>query len=279
VDSMPPLQSLLDSERGSAIALPPRLAGLIGRFALPLHPRRSTVIGNFVSTLDGVVALDGEGKSGGGEISGFNAHDRLVMRLLRALADVVIIGAGTLRASSQHLWTAAYIFPALADEYQLLRASQAKATAPLNAVVNGRGEVDLNLPVFQTPAVPALIVTTARGLRRLNARALPAGVEAVAAEGETALSARAILEAVSRKRPGAVTLVEGGPALLGDFLGERCLDELFLTLAPQIAGRDASIERPGLVEGRLMAPQHPLWSTLVGVKRGGSHLFLRYAFE
>jgi riboflavin biosynthesis pyrimidine reductase len=66
---------------------------------------------------------------------------------------------------------------------------------------------------------------------------------------------------------------------MGDFFAERCLDELFLTLAPQIAGRDGSIERPGLITGKRFAPEHPLWGTLIGVKRGGSHLFLRYAFE
>ena len=66
---------------------------------------------------------------------------------------------------------------------------------------------------------------------------------------------------------------------MGDFFAEQCLDELFLTLAPQIAGRDVHSERPGLVMGRLFAPEHPLWGTLIGVKRGGSHLFLRYACE
>jgi len=56
------------------------------------------------------------------------------------------------------------------------------------------------------------------------------------------------------------------------------LDELFLTLSPQIAGRDTTIERPGLVTGTLFAPERPLWGILVSVKRGRSHLFLRYAF-
>jgi hypothetical protein len=51
-----------------------------------------------------------------------------------------------------------------------------------------------------------------------------------------------------------------------------------LTLAPQVAGRDGSVERPGFVAGKRFAPDHPRWATLVGVKRGDSHLFLRYAF-
>jgi hypothetical protein len=65
---------------------------------------------------------------------------------------------------------------------------------------------------------------------------------------------------------------------MGDFFAERQLDELFLTLAPQVAGRDDANARPGLVAGKQFAPEGPVWGTLVGLKRGGSHLFLRYRF-
>jgi riboflavin biosynthesis pyrimidine reductase len=72
-------------------------------------------------------------------------------------------------------------------------------------------------------------------------------------------------------------LVEAGPHLMGDFVAERCLDELFLTLAPQIAGRDDAGERPGLVAGKRFAPDDSRWATLVAIKRADDHLFLRYA--
>ena len=65
---------------------------------------------------------------------------------------------------------------------------------------------------------------------------------------------------------------------MGDFFAGKCLDELFLTLAPQVAGRDGSAERPGFVAGKRFGPERPLWGTLAGVKRAGSHLFLRYGF-
>jgi hypothetical protein len=52
-----------------------------------------------------------------------------------------------------------------------------------------------------------------------------------------------------------------------------------LPLAPQVAGRDGHIERGGIVAGKIFAPEHPLWGKLLSVKLGGSHLFLRYAFE
>lgn len=74
-------------------------------------------------------------------------------------------------------------------------------------------------------------------------------------------------------------MMEGGPHLLAQFIAERCLDELFLTLAPQMAGRDGHLERMGLTAGRIFSPDNPVWGELVSLRVGGSHLFLRYAFH
>jgi hypothetical protein len=72
------------------------------RFALHVRPY---VIGNFVSTIDGVVSFEIPGESGCGDISGFNEADRFIMGLLRASVDAVIVGAGTLReVAPGHLW-------------------------------------------------------------------------------------------------------------------------------------------------------------------------------
>lgn len=278
MSALAPLDTLYEVDRGTDMPLPPALATLYGRLQLPLHPGRVYVVGNFVTTLDGVVSLNVPGHAGGGEISGFNPHDRMVMGLLRALADAVIVGAGTLRAVPQHRWTPTYVYPALAAEYQALRATLGKPEPPLNVIVTAQGALDLTLPVFQSGDVPVLIVTTADGAHRLPARGLPPSVQVADVQTSGRLSAEEILSAVRRVRSSAVLLVEGGPRLMGDFLAAQCLDELFLTLAPQIAGRDGARERPGLVAGRTFAPEQPLWGTLTGVKRGGHHLFLRYAF-
>jgi riboflavin biosynthesis pyrimidine reductase len=273
-----PLESLYETERGPDVPLPPELAALYGRLQFPAHPEGPHVIGNVVTTLDGVVALDTPGRSGGGEISGFNAHDRMVMGVLRAVADAVVVGAGTLRSVPRHLWTAAHIYPVLASAYQALRTALDKPEPPLNVVVTASGELDLDLPVFHSGKVPVLIATTTRGAQRLHGRALPPSVQIADLYCSGPLSARAILQAASALRPTEIVLVEGGPRLMGAFFAEQCLDELFLTLAPQVAGREAARARPGLVAGHSFAPERPLWGTLVGVKRAGSHLFLRYAF-
>ncbi len=279
MNTLTPLQSLFDVARGRDLPLPPDLSALYGRLAFPPHPGRPSVLGNFVTTLDGVVSLNEPGHASGGDISGFNRHDQVVMGLLRAMADAVIVGAGTLRSVPQHRWTAQYIYPSLADVYQQLRISLGKPAPPLNVIVTAHGEVSLDLPVFQSGEVPVLLVTTKQGAERIRAHHPPPGIELQAVQSAGPLSARAILQAVNRMRQCDVILVEGGPQLMGDFFAEQALDELFLTLAPQIAGRDTEVERPGLVMGKRFAPEHPLWGTLTSVKRGESHLFLRYAFE
>src|SRR5262249_30353285 len=101
----------------------------------------------------------------------------------------------------------------------------------------------------------------------------------IATTGEAGrVSATTVLQAVRDARPCEVILLEGGPRLMADFFAERRLDELFLTLAAQIAGRDERTARLALVEGAACAPERPIWGTLRGVKRAEQHLFLRYAF-
>lgn len=273
------LDSLYDLERAPDLPLPPALARLYGRLQFPTHPGRPYVFGNFVETVDGVVSLGEPGVSGGGDISGFNKQDTMVMGILRAVADVVIVGAGTLRESPGHIWTSEFIFPALADVYRELRVRLEKSETPLNVIVSAHGGVDLTQPVFQSGQVAALIVTTPEGERHLRAQRLPESTSIATVQRSGPIRAREILKAVREVNPGDMILLEGGPLLMGDFFGEQALDELFLTLSPQIAGRDKSVERPGFVSGKLFAPNSPLWGTLVSVKRGGSHLFLRYAYE
>jgi len=187
-------------------------------------------------------------------------------------------GAGTLRAVPRHIWTPRHVSPAHAADYERLRASLGKEGQPLTVIVTASGSVDLGLPVFQSGHAQALIITTSAGMERLGGRAMPPSVE-VRAVGKTGrLSAQDVLEAISRFREPEVALVEGGPQLIGDFFAENLLDELFLTLSPQVAGRERGTYRPGLVEGKVFAPDRPLWGELAGVKRAADHLFLRYAF-
>jgi len=279
MNTLTPLESLYDSQRGTDLPLPPELAAIYGQLRFPLQPDRPYVIANFVTSLDGVASLEAPGRAGGGDISGNNKHDHMVMGILRAVADAIIVGAGTLRKSPRHVWTAEHIYPPFSAFYQQLRHDMGKTTPPLNVIATIEGNIDLDQPLFLSGKVPVLVLTTRRGEQRIRQQAIPPSTEVGALKQSGSLSAQAILEAVQQVRPCNLILTEGGPQLLAAFFAERCLDELFLTLAPQVAGRDETIDRPGLVAGKLFAPEFPLWGTLISVKREASHLFLRYAFD
>ena len=263
------------AQRGGAFP-----AGLLARYdgelRVPLRRDRPAVIANFVSTLDGVVAFDTEGASGGGEISGFFEPDRFVMGLLRAMADVVLVGAGTVRAAPTHEWTARHVQRASADTFALWRRRLGITTAqPTTVVVTASGSLDLSHPGLSAPDVPVVIVTTDAGARRLRPVGPGSNVRIEVAGRGRSVDARRVLEIASADGARLI-LCEGGPHLIGDLVERDLLDELFVTLAPQLAGRDPDVGRLALVEGVAFEPATAPWSRLVSVRRSGDHLFLRH---
>jgi riboflavin biosynthesis pyrimidine reductase len=277
--ALKPLKTLWTGNHGKAVPLPVTLKRLYGHFRLPQAGSPPYIFSNFVTTLDGVVSLRTRGHANGGDISGFNAQDRMVMGLLRAVADVVIVGSGTLAADSQQVWTPEAICPELAPVYGQLRKALGKSGPPLNVIVSGSGSLNLRLPVFSSGQVQVKIITTAAGAKRLAKQRIPHAVEIRAIRrGGAEISARRICSEVCSVRGVKRVLVEGGPRLLADFFKQRLVSEQFLTLAPQIAGRVAGDGRLGMVMGKVFAPRNPLWGKLVDVRQGASHLFLRYSF-
>ncbi len=280
MDRLKPIDVLFESGVGRDIPLPPELGELYGLLRFPVSPAPPYVISNFVSSIDGVASLNANAEAVGAVISGFNEYDSCVMGLLRAVSDVVIVGAGTLAASPQHVWTPEYIYPPYGDSYAQLRKMEHTQEPILNVVVTEKGSLDLSVPLFQSGNVESLIVTVRKNVNRLYATGLPRWVHVVGVDTEDSLTIQAVLDAVMRIRPSALRiLVEGGPHLIGSFLEENLLHELFLTISPQIAGRSHNEERMGIVEGVQFAPEHPAWASLVSVRKAASHLFLRYMFE
>jgi riboflavin biosynthesis pyrimidine reductase len=272
------LRTLVEARHGHALPLPPKLLRLYGAFRLPVPRSGFHVFSNFVSTLDGVVSLQVKGHSGGGDISGFSGQDRMVMGLLRAAADAVIVGSGTLAADPQHVWTPQAICPELGDDYRRLADAMAKPRA-LNVIVSAAGAVDLRLPVFTSGKVAAMIITTVRGAKQLRRLRVPDSVQIhVVRRRSGEIPAADILRAVGRAVTGRRVLVEGGPRLLATFYKEHLIDEQFLSLAPQLSGREIGDARMGLVMGKTFAPRDPRWGRLTDVRRGSRLLFLRYGF-
>ena len=245
-----------------------------GSLTIPLRPDRPTVIANFVSTLDGIVALGPGELAGGGLISGFHEPDRFVMGLLRALADVVVIGAGTFRGSDAHRWTPAHVHPASAASFAAWRASMALSPVPTTIVVTATGDIPTDHPGLADPTIPVVVATTARGRANLARASVGEHVVIRVVETETTLTAADVI-AVARDAGARVVLTEGGPHLLGSFTDADLLDELFLTVSPQLVGR-AGPERLGLVEGVALKPEDGRWQDIVSIRRSNHHLFLRY---
>jgi riboflavin biosynthesis pyrimidine reductase len=242
-----------------------------------LRADRPTVISNFVSTIDGVASYATAEAAGGGEISGFFEPDAYVMGLLRSLSDAVLIGAGTLRAAPDQAWSPRYIHPSSTNEFATLRRDLGLAAEPTTVVVTRSGAIDLLHPGLSDPAVPVLIVTTESGRRTLLAESRLPGHADVVSAGDDHISPGAVVEMLDR-RGMRLVLCEGGPHLFGELLAARLVDELFLTIAPQVAGRSPAQPRLHLVEGTSFALAGAPWARIVDVRRSGDHLFLRYSF-
>jgi riboflavin biosynthesis pyrimidine reductase len=245
----------------------------------PPRGEASHVIANFVSTLDGVVALNSGGRMGGAEISGGDVHDRMLMGVLRAIADIIVVGNGTLRGSPRHRWTPESVAPSFSDEFRELRLALELPPRPTVVVVSASGDVDLRLPLFTDRSIPSAVLTTHDGARSLRPSLECGHVDIVDAGSGPSLTARAIFDSLVARYSPSLILTEGGPRLMGSFLAESAIDELFLTIAPQVAGRDRSIDRPGLVDGQMFAPNSPVWASLTSVRQLGGFLYLRYGFD
>ena len=244
-----------------------------GPLEIPVRPDRPTVLVNFVSSLDGIVALGpDEQQPGGGVISGFFEPDRFVMAMLRAVADVTLMGSGTIAGSSSTDWTPGHLEPELAPAIARWRQELGLAPHPTTVIVTG-GNVRLGRRGVDDPSLPVVFVTTEAGAAELDRRGFGPHVEIVAVGGGEHVAPEELATFLARYR-GDVVLCEGGPHLLGDLVGADLVDELFLTVAPQLIGRGD--DRLGLVEGLGLEPADGRWHELVSVKRAGEHLFLRY---
>ena len=278
------VQTLMDRDRdGIEPILPPGLRELYdGDLQFRTSPaERPLVIANFVSTLDGVVSYEIQGQAGGSIVSGSDIADGFIMGLLRAAADAIIVGARTVQdVSSESLWIPEYTYPDAKHLYTEYRVNVLhKSEYPLLVVVSGSGRLDLERAIFRTPGVRTLVITTAAGrdaLARAGATKLPS-VQIRALDSSSATIAPFAMLKLLHAQFGVGRLIhEGGPKLFGQFMAANAVDELFLTLSPQIAGRGVVAIRPGLVQGMEFMPDCAPWFQLLSIKQRAEPLYLRY---
>jgi riboflavin biosynthesis pyrimidine reductase len=257
------LELLWEAEGLPAFALPVELEALYPGSLGFDEPR---LFANFVATIDGVVAIPSIAQSNK-LIAAGSAADRFVMGLLRACADAVVVGSGTLAASPRGVWTPEQAYPDAAGAYNDLRRGLGLSSAPQVVILSGSGAVDPAHPVFEAGA---LVLTTDAGAARLGERVRSVSL---GSRGEIdPVAAVGVLHARGHRR----ILLEGGPHTIGAFLEAGAVDELFLTLSPLLLGRSRLNPGLGLVEGTDLLPDG-VGGCLLGVRRGDEHVFLHYA--
>ena len=211
---------------------------------------RPWVLVNMVSSADGGTAIDGTSTGLGDD------DDLTLFKVQRALPDVILVGAGTVRAED-------YGPVRLDEERRRRRADRGQEPTPRLVIVSGRLSLEQDARVFSDPAHPPLVLTGA-GVDHAR-RAEFSGVADVVALDD--LDAKAVIDQLG---DASVVLCEGGPSLIGQLVSAGLVDEMNLTVSPMMV----SGESQRIAHGAPASP--PLDMVLDRVLLGDRSLFLRY---
>jgi riboflavin biosynthesis pyrimidine reductase len=226
-------------------------------YAYPPDLTTCWVRANMITSLDGGATV--QGRAGG--LAG--PGDRVLFKVLREIADVVLVGAGTVRTEN-------YSGAQLSVASRQARQARGQSEIPPIAVVTASGALDLASRLFTTTEAPPLIFTTTASFVATRDR-LHGHAEVL--DGSTSdpivVDPAAVLAALAQRGLYRV-LCEGGPTLLGDIVGGDLLDELALTVAPMLVAGGA----PRVVAGHTavtaeLRTEHVLAD-------GDGYLYLRY---
>jgi riboflavin-specific deaminase-like protein len=193
-------------------------------YGYPAEPEKPWVQVNFVSSADGAATVEdrSEGLS--------HPADKRIFLLGRDLADVVLVGAGTVRAER-------YRGARTNDERAARRKRLGLSEVPPIAVVSGSARIDPSSPLFTDTQVPPIIITTEHAASERRAELAEAGADILIA-GEQMIDLTAALNELARRGLRRINC-EGGPHLFGELIAEDLVDQLCLTVAPVLAGAGA----------------------------------------
>jgi riboflavin biosynthesis pyrimidine reductase len=212
---------------------------------------------NFVVSVDGRVAIDG--RSGG--LS--DAGDRVIFHALRERADAILAGTGTLAKENY-----GRLIPSA--DARARRVAAGRPAEPLACVITRSGAVPLSIPLFAEPeAVVVVFSPTPPALDGIRAQ-----VRHVPISAEDPSFLQNAFATLRSDFGVGLLLCEGGPRLVSSLLHEGLVDELFLTLAPKLAGGDSG---PTLTVGEPLPQPDPM--RLTWLLHQGESLYLRYAID
>jgi riboflavin biosynthesis pyrimidine reductase len=243
---LPPLDVLLPLDRAGAVLLPePGEPALHELYAHPAtRPGRTTAVrGNMIATLDGSAqGPDGRSRSINGPA------DWRVFRVMRAVADVVLVGAGTARAEG-------YTPLTVPADLRAARAARGQAPDLELALVTASGALPEGL---RGTSRPPFVLTVDANPRLADLRA-ELGADRVVVAGEDGVDLAAALDALAARGLTRV-LAEGGPRLLTDLVRADQVDELCLTSSPLVVGGPGlrAVGGPDWLDARRTRPTHLL---------------------
>jgi riboflavin-specific deaminase-like protein len=215
---------------------------------------RPYVIINTVSSVDGRTAVGGKA-AGIGSVT-----DRQTMRTLRSKADAVMIGAGTLRA-----------------EKLTLGLDETGVPQPLAIIVTETGDVPLEEHLIVESGQEVLILLSDEAPERVVERLLTlALVMRVPADSTGAVDLEKALLVLEAEHGVESLVVEGGPGLNHALISLNLVDELFLTVAPELLGGSAD-QTLTLLRGPTLPARDRPNLDLVSIHLSGDELFLRYS--
>jgi riboflavin-specific deaminase-like protein len=219
-------------------------------------PDRPYLVLNMVSTLDGRIAIGGRS----GPIG--NEADRELFHGLRTQADAVMVGASTVR-------TERYGRMVRKPERRERRVAEGLEPDPLAVVVTARLRLPQDLPLLQDPDSTVAVITASDE----ELPAVPARVHYLRGPAGAELELRPLLERLRSEFGVRSILCEGGASLNESLMREGLVDELFLALAPKLAGGPPLT----VLTGDPLA--EPVGASLVSLLENEDHLFARYRLQ
>jgi riboflavin-specific deaminase-like protein len=231
------------------------LLGRLGRDAVAPADRPFTVA-NFVMSADGRATIDG--RSGGLGDDG----DRAIFHCLREQVDAVLVGTGTLRAER-------YGRVLGKVERRQRRLERGRSAEPLLVTVTRSGYIPTDIPLFAEPEARIVVFSPATP----DVADCAAQIEVISLDPRE-LTFATVMRHLRNLHGVRTVLCEGGPTIFGALLQEDLVDELFLTLAPKLAGGGRG---PTISSGPQLAD--PAQLRLVWLLGGPDSLYLRYAVQ
>jgi riboflavin-specific deaminase-like protein len=216
-------------------------------------PERPYLALNMVSTADGKAVVEGRTRA----IS--SPTDRTIFHNLRTQADAVMVGAGTIRAER-------YAPIVKNDELREKRVREGLAPDPLAVIVSGRLQLPVDVPLLQDPGSRVVVITHSES----ELTGVRAQVEYVRPEPGP-FDLRPLMRRLREDFGVRSVLCEGGPTLNASLIPYGLVDELFLSIAPTLAGGEDALT---VLAGAPLPELVPL--ELRWALEDDGELFLRY---